>query len=72
MSFYIPRICGLCLKVSRDKTYYLVFVETVISEEMINDGYETITNIDISQVVIDAMKEKYKNMPQLRCNFDFI
>ncbi|KAG0556973.1 hypothetical protein KC19_11G092000 [Ceratodon purpureus] len=38
----------------------------VISEEMINDGYETITNIDISQVVIDAMKEKYKNMPQLR------
>lgn len=38
----------------------------VISEEMVNDGYETITNIDISQVVIDAMKEKYKQRPQLQ------
>lgn len=47
-------------------------VVTVISEEMVNDGYETITNIDISQVVIDAMKEKYKQRPQLQCTFHFI
>jgi hypothetical protein len=51
---------------------YLVVVGTVISEEMVNDGHEAITNIDISQVVIDAMKEKYKYMPQLQCNVHFI
>jgi hypothetical protein len=46
-----------------------VVVGTVISEDMVNDGYQTILNIDISQVVIDVMKEKYKDMPQLQCNF---
>jgi len=37
---------------------------------MVNDGYQAIMNIDISQVVIDAMIEKYKEMPQLQCNFN--
>jgi len=37
---------------------------------MVNDGYQTIMNIDISQIVIDAMIEKYKEMPQLQCNFN--
>ena len=46
-------------------------VGTVISEEMVNDGYESITNIDISKVVIEAMKEKYREIPQLQCNFHF-
>lgn len=47
-------------------------VGAVISEDMVNDGYETIVNVDISQVVIDAMIEKYKDMPQLQCNFNSI
>lgn len=38
----------------------------VISEDMVKDGYETILNVDISQVVIDAMTEKYKDTPQLQ------
>ena len=44
-------------------------VGAVISEDMVKDGYENIVNIDISQVVIDAMTQKYKDMPQLICNF---
>lgn len=40
----------------------------VISEDMVIDGYQDIVNIDISQVVIDAMIAKYKDMPQLQCN----
>jgi len=33
-----------------------------LSEEMYNDGYKTITNIDISNVVVDAMSQKYANL----------
>lgn len=32
-----------------------------LSEELYDEGYEKITNIDISQVVVDAMQEKYKD-----------
>jgi SAM-dependent methyltransferase len=39
-----------------------------ISEDMVCDGYQDIVNIDISAVVIEAMREKYKDMPQLQCN----
>lgn len=42
----------------------------VISEDMVKDGYKHIVNIDISQVVIDAMKIKYKHLPQLECKLD--
>ncbi|KAG9457362.1 hypothetical protein H6P81_001870 [Aristolochia fimbriata] len=38
----------------------------VISEDMVNDGYEEIVNIDISSVVIEMMKKKYENLPQLK------
>lgn len=31
-----------------------------LSEEMHDEGYTTITNIDVSNVCIKAMKEKYK------------
>jgi ubiquinone/menaquinone biosynthesis C-methylase UbiE len=37
-----------------------------ISEDMVCDGYQDIVNIDISAVVIEAMREKYKDMPQLQ------
>uniref|UniRef100_A0A7S3K5J8 Methyltransferase type 11 domain-containing protein n=1 Tax=Aureoumbra lagunensis TaxID=44058 RepID=A0A7S3K5J8_9STRA len=32
-----------------------------MTEDMIEDGYTSITNIDVSRVVIDQMKEKYKD-----------
>ena len=43
-------------------------VLAVITEDMVHDGYQEICNIDISQVVIDAMAEKYKDMTQVQCN----
>ncbi|GAB2216607.1 hypothetical protein Droror1_Dr00024382 [Drosera rotundifolia] len=38
----------------------------VMSEDMVKDGYEGITNIDISSVAIDMMRKKYEHMPQLK------
>jgi hypothetical protein len=35
---------------------------------MVSDGYQDIVNIDISAVVIEAMREKYKDRHQLQCN----
>jgi len=32
-----------------------------MSEEMLEEGYESITNIDISSVVSRIMEEKYRN-----------
>ncbi|KAJ6899706.1 hypothetical protein NC652_025991 [Populus alba x Populus x berolinensis] len=39
---------------------------SAFSEEMVSDGYEDVVNIDISTVVIEAMKKKYSNHPQLK------
>ncbi|GFP83094.1 endothelin-converting enzyme 2 [Phtheirospermum japonicum] len=36
------------------------------SEGMVNDGYDEVVNIDISTVVIEAMRMKYLNCPQLK------
>ncbi|GAB2300098.1 hypothetical protein Dimus_034138 [Dionaea muscipula] len=38
----------------------------VMSEDMVNDGYEEIMNIDISLVVIDMMRKKHEHMHQLK------
>ncbi|RZC56058.1 hypothetical protein C5167_014905 [Papaver somniferum] len=38
-----------------------------ISEDMANDGFEDIVNIDISSVVIEAMQTKYQDIPALKC-----
>ncbi|KAF8398344.1 hypothetical protein HHK36_017271 [Tetracentron sinense] len=38
----------------------------VMSEDMVKDGYEDIINIDISSVVIDMMRKKYADIPQLK------
>ncbi|KAI4303068.1 hypothetical protein MLD38_038745 [Melastoma candidum] len=35
-------------------------------EQMVDDGYEDVVNVDVSSVVIDEMKRKYANRPQLR------
>ena len=40
-----------------------------LSEEMYEEGYNTITNIDISNVCVKAMKEKYKEKGE---NFKFL
>jgi RAT1-interacting protein len=34
---------------------------------MVKDGYEDIANMDISSVVIEQMKEKHMDIPQLTC-----
>ena len=41
------------------------------SEGMVSDGYEDVVNIDISSVVIEAMKKKHSNHPQLKCTYFF-
>ncbi len=40
-----------------------------MSEEMFDEGYTNIANIDISSVVIKQMQEKYKDKgPNFKCN----
>jgi hypothetical protein len=46
---------------------YLLIV-AVFGENMIDDGYQDVVNIDISSVVIDQMKKKYHDKPQLKCD----
>ncbi|KAF5191839.1 Methyltransferase-like protein [Thalictrum thalictroides] len=36
-----------------------------LSEEMANDGYNNVINIDISSVVIECMQKKYRDRPEL-------
>lgn len=38
----------------------------VMSEDMAKDGYIDIMNVDISSIVIDMMRKKYANLPQLK------
>ncbi|XP_077218615.1 S-adenosyl-L-methionine-dependent methyltransferases superfamily protein isoform X1 [Tasmannia lanceolata] len=37
-----------------------------LGEDMINDGYQDVVNIDISSVVIEAMQKKYRDRPELK------
>jgi hypothetical protein len=39
----------------------------VFGENMVDDGYQDVVNIDISSVVIEQMKKKYHDKPQLKC-----
>ncbi|XP_028248155.1 EEF1A lysine methyltransferase 4-like isoform X3 [Glycine soja] len=39
---------------------------SVMSEDMVKDGYEDIVNIDISSIAIDMMSRKYEHIPQLK------
>ncbi|KAG0621004.1 hypothetical protein M758_4G261300 [Ceratodon purpureus] len=41
-------------------------MRAVLSEDMAKDGYKTIMNIDISDVLIRVMTSKYKDMKQLQ------
>ncbi|KAL6620195.1 hypothetical protein ACP70R_035334 [Stipagrostis hirtigluma subsp. patula] len=38
---------------------------SLLSEDMAKDGYQDIVNIDISSVVIEQMREKHADVPQL-------
>ncbi|CAL5085161.1 unnamed protein product [Urochloa decumbens] len=38
----------------------------LMSEDMVSDGYVEIVNIDISSVVIEMMRKKYFDIPQLQ------
>ncbi|GKV29540.1 hypothetical protein SLEP1_g38458 [Rubroshorea leprosula] len=39
---------------------------SAFSEDMVDDGYEDVVNVDISSVVIKAMQNKYQNRSQLK------
>ncbi|PUZ52283.1 hypothetical protein GQ55_6G257800 [Panicum hallii var. hallii] len=39
---------------------------SVFGENMVDDGYQDVVNIDISSVVIEQMKKKYHDMPRLK------
>uniref|UniRef100_A0A453RL88 Methyltransferase type 11 domain-containing protein n=1 Tax=Aegilops tauschii subsp. strangulata TaxID=200361 RepID=A0A453RL88_AEGTS len=39
---------------------------SVFGENMVQDGYQDVVNIDISSVVIEQMKKKYHDKPQLK------
>ncbi|CAN8254080.1 unnamed protein product [Cochlearia groenlandica] len=39
---------------------------SLMSEDMVNDGYEDIVNVDISSVAIEMMRRKYSCVPQLK------
>ncbi|XP_040380229.1 EEF1A lysine methyltransferase 4 isoform X1 [Oryza brachyantha] len=38
---------------------------SLLSEDMVKDGYEEVVNVDISSVVIEQMREKHVDIPQL-------
>ncbi|KAM7472549.1 hypothetical protein LguiA_010732 [Lonicera macranthoides] len=39
---------------------------SVMSEDMVKDGYEDIMNVDISSVATNLMRRKYEHVPQLK------
>ena len=41
----------------------------IIQEEMYEDGYKSIDNIDISEVCVQQMKGRSKDRPGLKCKF---
>ena len=46
---------------------YLLLIVAVFGENMIDDSYQDVVNIDISSVVIEQMKKKYHDKPQVKC-----
>eukprot|EP01084_Bolivina_argentea_P144224 253109_1 len=52
--------------VSKDHSILMVGAgNSRLSEEMLEDGYLAVTNIDASSVVIEQMSERYKERPEL-------
>ncbi|KAL0714916.1 hypothetical protein Bca4012_021895 [Brassica carinata] len=44
---------------------------SLMSEDMVKDGYEDIMNVDISSVAIEMMRTKHASVPQLKCTNAF-
>ncbi|KAF7800771.1 methyltransferase-like protein 13 [Senna tora] len=54
INLYAPRDCKILV------------VGCAFSEGMVEDGYESVVNIDISSVVVEAMQNKYRDRSQLK------
>lgn len=52
----------MCLSIS-SFVLFAAFSEGLVDE----GGYSDVVNVDISSVVIEAMQNKYKDRPQLKC-----
>uniref|UniRef100_A0A2P2JI86 Methyltransferase domain-containing protein n=1 Tax=Rhizophora mucronata TaxID=61149 RepID=A0A2P2JI86_RHIMU len=59
LNLYVP--CRL-----RPRVLVVGCGNSAFSESMVDDGYEDVVNVDISSVVIDAMRSKYSSRPQLK------
>ena len=46
---------------------YLLLIVAVFGENIIDDSYQDVVNIDISSVVIEQMKKKCHDKPQVKC-----
>ena len=64
-------IDDLKLNKEESKTLVLGCGNAEFSEDMYNDGYKNIYNIDISDLVISAMKERTSEK-SMRCNVNII
>ena len=41
---------------------------STLSEDMYNDGYKNILNVDFSETVIEKMQLKHVDKPEMKCN----
>ncbi|XP_070492061.1 eEF1A lysine and N-terminal methyltransferase homolog [Chironomus tepperi] len=59
-----PELCGVLSKYikTKDKILNVGCGNSKLSVDMFNTGYTAITNIDISEVVIDQMKKTHRNI----------
>jgi 2-polyprenyl-3-methyl-5-hydroxy-6-metoxy-1,4-benzoquinol methylase len=53
------------MKKGSDKILQLGCGNSILQEEMYDDGYKNIMNVDISKAVIDQMTGRAKNRPGL-------
>lgn len=44
-------------------------ISSELSEDLYDDGYKQLVNIDISTTAIEAMKEHYKSKSTMECGF---
>ena len=50
-------------------SYYTNIKLSPLTHVFLSSGFTTISNVDISRVVIDAMVDKYKDKPKLTCKY---
>lgn len=47
----------------------MMMMMIALGEDMYDDGYKNITNIDYSKTVIDNMKVRCADKPEMTCTF---